>query len=56
MEAILSAMYAFVKVYLVVPSLLMDGIYKLGPVVAPLLGLALCCAFPFIGLRDKSDA
>jgi hypothetical protein len=56
MEAILSAMYAFVKVYLVVPSLVFDLVYKLGPVVSPLLGLALCCAFPFIALRDKQDA
>ncbi len=56
MEAILSAMYAFVKVYLVVPSLVMDGIYALGPVVAPAIGMALCCAFPFIALRDKPDA
>jgi hypothetical protein len=56
MEAIVSAMYAFVKVYLVVPSLLMDFIYKLGPVVAPIIGMALCCAFPFIAMRDKPDA
>lgn len=55
MEAILSAMYAFVHAYLILPSLLFDVIYKLGPVVAPLLGLALCCAFPFIALRDKTD-
>jgi hypothetical protein len=34
----------------------MDGIYAMGPVVAPILGLALCCAWPFIGLRDKKDA
>jgi hypothetical protein len=56
MEAILSAMYAFVKVYLVVPSLLMDAVYAMGPVVAPVLGLALSVAFPFIFLRDKKDA
>ena len=56
MEAVLSAMYAFVKVYLVVPSLLMDGVYGLGPVVAPILGLALAVAFPFIFLRDKKEA
>ncbi|MBC7842797.1 MAG: hypothetical protein H7099_10810 [Gemmatimonadaceae bacterium] len=56
MEALLSAMYAFVKIYLLVPSLLMDLVYSMGPVIAPLLGLALCCAFPFIALRDKSDA
>jgi hypothetical protein len=56
MEAILSAMYAFVKTYLIVPSLVFDLVYKMGPVVAPLLGLALCCAFPFIALRDKTDA
>lgn len=55
-ESILTAMYAFVKVYLVVPSLVMDVIYKMGPVVAPIVGMALCCAFPFIALRDKSDA
>ncbi len=53
MEAIQSAMYAFVKVYLVLPSLLMDGIYAMGPVVAPVLGLALSVAFPFIFLRDS---
>ncbi len=56
MEALLAGMYAFVKVYLVVPSLIMDGVYKLGPVAAPVLGLLLCCAFPFIALRDKPDA
>jgi hypothetical protein len=56
MEAILSAMYAFVKVYLVVPSLLMDAVYAMGPVTASLLGLALSVAFPFIFLRDKKDA
>ncbi len=56
MEAILSAMYAFVKVYLVIPSLLMNAVYAMGPVIAPLLGLALCVVFPFIFLRDKSDA
>ncbi|MDZ7632628.1 MAG: hypothetical protein U5K74_15095 [Gemmatimonadaceae bacterium] len=56
MEAILSAMYAFVKVYLVVPSLVMDAIYGMGPVVAPIVGLALSVAFPFIFLRDKKDA
>jgi len=47
---------AIVKFYLIVPSLIMNGIYALGPVVAPLLGLALACAFPFIALRDKPDA
>jgi len=56
MEAILSAMYAFVKVYLVIPSLVMDAVYAMGPVAAPLLGLALCVAFPFIFLREKPDA
>jgi hypothetical protein len=56
MEALLSAMYAFVKTFLIVPSLLFDVIYKLGPVIAPLLGLALCVVFPFIALRDKTDA
>ena len=56
MEALLSAMYAFVKTYLVVPSLVFDLVYKMGPVIAPLLGLALCVAFPFIALRDKTDA
>ncbi len=47
---------SLVKFYLTVPSLIMDGIYAMGPVVAPILGLALCCAWPFIGLRDKKDA
>jgi hypothetical protein len=47
---------AAVKFYLMVPSLIMDGIYAMGPVVAPIVGLALCCAWPFIGLRDKKDA
>ncbi|MCC7053945.1 MAG: hypothetical protein IT355_11845 [Gemmatimonadaceae bacterium] len=54
-ESILTGMYAFVKVYLVVPSLLMDVVYNMGPVVAPILGMALACAFPFIALRDKPD-
>ena len=56
MEAVLSAMYAFVKTYLIVPSLVFDLLYKLGPVIAPMLGMALCVAFPFIALRDKTDA
>ncbi len=47
---------ALVKFYLLIPSLIMDAIYAMGPVVAPLLGLALCCAFPFIALKDKKDA
>lgn len=56
MEAIVSAMYAFVKVFLVVPSFLMDGIYKLGPVVAPAIALALSAVFAFMTLGDKKDA
>jgi hypothetical protein len=56
MEAIVSAMYAFVKVYLVLPSLLFDVIYAMGPVPASLLGLGLSVAFPFIFLRDKKDS
>ena len=47
---------AAVKFYLIVPSLIMNGIYALGPVIAPLLFLAAACAFPFIALRDKPDA
>ncbi|MBC7561732.1 MAG: hypothetical protein H7305_02340 [Gemmatimonadaceae bacterium] len=47
---------AAVKFYLLVPSLIMNGIYALGPVIAPLLFLAAACAFPFIALRDKPDA
>ena len=47
---------AFVKFYLTVPSLIMDGIYAMGPVVAPIVGLALCCIWPFFGLRDKKGA
>jgi hypothetical protein len=47
---------AFVKFYLMVPSLIMDAIYAMGPIVAPIVGMALCCAFPFIGLKDKKDA
>ena len=56
MEALLSAMYAFVHAFLILPSLLFDLLYKLGPVIAPMLGLAVCVAFPFIALRDKTDA
>ena len=56
LDVFLPPMYAFVHVYLMVPSLIMDGIYKLGPVVAPMLGMALCVAFPLIALRDKPDA
>lgn len=55
MNAIEAALYAFVKVFLVVPSLLMDAVYALGPIAAPVLGLALSVAFPFIFLRDKKD-
>ena len=56
MEALVAAMYAFVKVFLMLPSMAMNGIYALGPVVAPILGMALCVAFPFIAMRDKTDA
>ncbi|MES3034198.1 MAG: hypothetical protein V4813_09400 [Gemmatimonadota bacterium] len=51
-----AGLLAFVKFYLMIPSLLMDAVYALGPIVAPVLGMALCCAFPFIALRDKPDA
>jgi hypothetical protein len=56
METLLHGMYAFVKTYLVVPSFLFDVLYKLGPVVAPVLALASCVAFAFIALRDKPEA
>jgi hypothetical protein len=55
-ESLVTALYAFVKVYLMVPSLLMDVLYKMGPVIAPMLAMAFCCVFPFIALRDKNDA
>lgn len=45
-----------VKTLLIIPSIIMNAIYAMGPVVAPLVGLALACAFPFIALRDKKDA
>lgn len=45
-----------VKTFLVLPSALFDAIYAMGPVVAPVLGLLLSAAFPFIFLRDKKDA
>ena len=51
-----AGLLAFVKFYLMIPSLLMNAVYAMGPVIAPILGLALCCAFPFIALRDKTDA
>ncbi|HYW51823.1 MAG TPA: hypothetical protein VE861_14505 [Gemmatimonadaceae bacterium] len=51
-----AALYGFVKFYLMIPSLIFDAVYAMGPVVAPILGLALCVAFPFIALRDKPDA
>jgi hypothetical protein len=51
-----AGLLAFVKFYLIVPSLLMDAVYAMGPVVAPIVGMALCCAFPFIALKDKPDA
>ena len=47
---------AAVNFYLLLPSLIMNGIYAVGPVIAPLLFLAAACAFPFIALRDKPDA
>lgn len=56
LDVFLPPMYAFVKVFLMLPSLLMNGIYALGPVVAPIVGMALCVAFSFIALRDKPDA
>jgi hypothetical protein len=51
-----AALYAFVKTFLSIPSLIFDGVYALGPVVAPVLGLLLASAWPFIGLRDKNKA
>jgi hypothetical protein len=51
-----AGLLALVKTLLVVPSLLMDGVYKLGPVAAPIIGLLLCCAFPFVALRDKKGS
>lgn len=51
-----AGLLAFVNFYLMVPSLLMNAIYAIGPVVAPIIGMALCCAFPFIAMRDKPDA
>ena len=56
LDVFLPPMYAFVKVFLLLPSLLMNGIYALGPVAAPIVGMALCVAFSFIALRDKPDA
>lgn len=51
-----AGLLAFVKFYLMIPSLLMDAVYAMGPIVAGILAMALCCAFPFIALRDKPDA
>jgi hypothetical protein len=51
-----AALYAFVKFFLAIPSLLYDGIYALGPVAAPALGMGLAVAFPFIALRDKKSS
>jgi hypothetical protein len=48
-----AALYAFVKTYLFIPSALFEVIYKLGPVAAPLLGLALTAVFPFIALNKE---
>lgn len=57
METIVSAMYAFVKAFLVIPSFLMDIIYNLGPVVSSAIGLGLSAAFAFYALGDqKKDA
>jgi hypothetical protein len=50
------ALLGLVKVVLFIPSLLMDAVYAMGPVIAPILGLALCCAFPFIALRDEKKS
>jgi hypothetical protein len=51
-----AALFAFVKFFLTIPSLIFDVVYAMGPVIAPVVGLLLCCAWPFIGLRDKKGA
>ncbi len=51
-----AALLGLVKIFLVIPSLLMDGVFAMGPVIAPALALLFCVVFPFIALRDKKDA
>ena len=48
-----AALYAFVKTFLFIPSAIFEVIYKLGPVWAPVLGLALTCVYPFIALNKE---
>jgi hypothetical protein len=43
----------FARGVLMLPSLLFDLIYALGPIIAPLAFLALLYAWPFLTLRDK---
>lgn len=50
------AVLGLVKTFLMIPSLLMDAVYAMGPVLAPALGMLLCVIFPFLALRDKKDA
>lgn len=51
-----SVLLGAVSAFLMIPSLIFNALYALGPVIAPILGLALVCAFPFIALRDKKGA
>jgi hypothetical protein len=50
------ALLGLVKAFLTIPSLLMNAVYAMGPVIAPALGMLFCVIFPFIALRDRKDA
>ncbi len=46
---------AFARGVLMLGSLVFDGIFALGKIAAPVLGLALLAVWPFIALRDKKQ-
>lgn len=47
-------LFGFARGVLILPSLLFDLIYMLGPIIASLGFLALLYAWPFLGLKDKT--
>lgn len=46
----------FARLVLMIPSLLFDAIAALGKVIAPIIGLVLLYAWPFLWLRDRKRA
>lgn len=46
----------FARGVLMLPSLLFDAVYALGPIIAPIAFLAVLYAWPFIALKEKNRA